>query len=136
MANITPEVIKALRTLRMHVKFYADINSEFNVLDNAGVFSAIDAVECSCPQGWKYHANNCVEYPGQEQRPAPKQVSKCTCPDELGSLHRKSCPEYPEAPASKCTCHPLPDARSEHKWGCPGDPTAADNILSTIGLKF
>lgn len=40
--NITPEVIEALRKLRMHVKFYADISSEFNCLNSAGIFAEID----------------------------------------------------------------------------------------------
>lgn len=76
--KITPEVIEALRKLRMHVKFYADINSEFNILDNAGIFAPID------------------ETTGYDIDPV-ERISKCTChpaPDARSS-HHYACPGDP-----------------------------------------
>lgn len=35
---------------------------------------------------------------------------------------------------SKCTCHPAPDARSSHHYGCPGDPAEyGDMAFKVVG---
>ena len=82
--NITPEIIRALRKLRDEVAGYAgaDLTDAFNVLDNAGIFSEIDAAT------------------GYDVDPAPEQASKCTCPRTYGGEflrqgHRTGCPGDP-----------------------------------------
>lgn len=39
--NITPEVVEALRVLRLHIAD-SGLERNFNVLDNAGVFREVD----------------------------------------------------------------------------------------------
>ena len=85
--NITPEVIKALRTLRNSagtpgVHHQRAMKSALDILDNAGVFSEID------------------EATGYDVDPEPEQVSKCTCPRTYGGEflrmgHRTGCPGDP-----------------------------------------
>lgn len=111
--KITPEVIRALRTLREFARNspYKGVEAlAIDVLDNAGIFAPID------------------ETTGYDIDPEPERISKCTCPgwkpNGLGEVetHRQGCPGDPAERISKCTCHPAPDARSSHHYGCPGDP--------------
>jgi hypothetical protein len=94
MAKVSAEVIRALATIRAFAQGERrDVSHEINVLDNAGVFAAIDEATgydvdpepCTCPElshRTGIHVHGCPERP----------VSKCVCPDELGSLHRAGCP--------------------------------------------
>ena len=77
--NVTPEVIEALAWLR---KGWDGDNSEraitcLDILDNAGIFAAIDEVT-------GYDVN-------------PEQVSKCTCDelDDRNGAHHHGCPGDP-----------------------------------------
>ena len=74
--NITPEVIEALRTLRK-IAWGGDVEDAINVLDNAGVFKAID------------------EATGYDVDPEPVKVSKCYCESSFQRLnmdHSEGCP--------------------------------------------
>ena len=79
--EVTPEVIEALRTLRHNVSgdgMSEAVAQALVILDNAGVFSAID------------------EATGYDIDPAPEKVSKCTCPRTYGGEflrmgHRDGC---------------------------------------------
>lgn len=81
MANleITPEIIRALRTLREGNAYVYELTDAFEILDNAGVFAAID------------------EATGYDIDPAPERVSKCTCPGGTGEgqKHLTGCPGDP-----------------------------------------
>jgi hypothetical protein len=80
--EFAPEVIEALRTLRK-IAWGGDVEDAINILDNAGVFKAID------------------EATGYDVDPEPVKVSKCTCPgwklNGLGRVetHRPGCPGDP-----------------------------------------
>lgn len=82
-AAVTTEMIEALRTLRMksRVWFDQDAQDAVDILDNAGVFAAID------------------EATGYDIDPAPERVSKCTCPQggftRPTGTHRPGCPGDP-----------------------------------------
>lgn len=74
--EITQEMINALATLRRAPYTGSRIQDALNVLDNAGIFAAIDSAS------------------GYDITPAPERVSKCTCP-ELSTrtgLHLHGCP--------------------------------------------
>lgn len=79
--EITPEMMQALATLRASARGLAIANVEWavNVLDNAGVFSAIDEAT--------------------DYDPAPERVSNCTCPDtdyrKATGNHHANCPGDP-----------------------------------------
>lgn len=77
--NITPELIEALWTLRVHVKYRSlsdSVKDAINTLDNAGVFAALD------------------EASNYEATPVPKMVSRCDCtPTWVG--HMPGCPGDP-----------------------------------------
>lgn len=78
--NITPEIIEALRLLRMNVQCDNELRPVFNLLDNAGVFAEID------------------EATGYDVDPAPERVSKCTCPPRISQHeddHYRGCPGDP-----------------------------------------
>lgn len=64
--EITPEVIAALVVLRKVGNLSRDVRQAVDVLDNAGVFRAID------------------EATGYDGAPEPGRVSKCTCPRSRG----------------------------------------------------
>jgi|GEM_PF-4457151 len=99
--KVTPELIQALATLRTNVR--SDETSErvsqaIVILDNAGVFAAIDAAPaCTCPPSYAandHHDGGCPQAP----------VSKCTCPASrvsfpggLSGVHTANCPEAPAA---------------------------------------
>lgn len=77
--NITSEMIQALAALRNNVR--SDETSEtvaqaIVVLDNAGIFAAIDSAT------------------GYDITPAPERVSKCTCPvlERKYGGHHPGCP--------------------------------------------
>lgn len=78
--EITPEVIEALRTLRKTYLYPAE-QAAWDILDNAGIFSAID------------------EATGYDVDPAPERVSKCTCqPQQIPTgdvVHSHWCPGDP-----------------------------------------
>lgn len=74
--NITPEVIEALRTLRMSTHLHEALGRAIDVLDNAGVFAAID------------------EATDYDVDPEPVKVSKCTCTQ----LHRGQESHDPNCP--------------------------------------
>lgn len=112
-AKITPEVIHALRNIRAFAQGERrDVSHEINILDNAGIFAAID------------------EATGYDVDPEPERVSKCTCAPgwERGAYHKPNCPGDPAewgdmafttAPASGCTCPPSYAANGSHDQGCP-----------------
>jgi hypothetical protein len=80
--NITPEVVQALRYLRNPNTLYpSKMVDALNVLDNAGIFAAID------------------EATGYDIDPEPERVSKCTCPPEMADhlfvKHLTGCPGDP-----------------------------------------
>lgn len=78
--DVTQEMVEALRLFR-RTHMDQDLASAFDVLDNAGIFVAID------------------EATGYDVDPAPKRVSKCTCAgnysyEQLG-VHQGNCPGDP-----------------------------------------
>lgn len=76
--KITPEMVEALRKLRSDGRYHGvtrPFRDAFDVLDNAGVFKAID------------------EHTGYDVEPEAK-VSKCTCPKALVD-HLRGCPGDP-----------------------------------------
>lgn len=79
--KITPEVIEALRWLRHRGNVDALSKQRLDVLDNAGIFAAID------------------EATGYDVDPEPERVSKCTCPDtdyrKTTGNHHANCPGDP-----------------------------------------
>jgi hypothetical protein len=117
-SNITPEVIKALATLRDQA--YGGSNgplmTAINVLDNAGVFAAID------------------EATGYDIDPEAERISKCTCPvlERKYGGHHPGCPGDPEAErVSKCTCPAVRRHVGFHNAGCPGDPAEWGDMAYT-----
>lgn len=78
--EITPELLIALRNVRAFARGERrDVSHEIDILDNAGVFAAID------------------EATGYDIDPAPERVSKCTCPGGTGEgqKHLTGCPGDP-----------------------------------------
>jgi len=80
--DVQAEVIEALAILRKFVRnspFRGAEAEAINILDNAGVFTAID------------------EATGYDIDPAPERVSKCTCPelDDRDGSHLHGCPGDP-----------------------------------------
>lgn len=82
--DVSNEVIEALRTIRNQPgrtseEALANVLTAFDVLDNAGIFSAID------------------EATDYDTDPAPEQISECTCPTENVKFggHLYHCPGYP-----------------------------------------
>lgn len=83
MAEVAPELIQALATLRANVR--SDETSEavaqaIVVLDNAGVFAAIDAAadECGCPElsaRTGLHLLGCPKTPAQDDMP-PQELEQ------------------------------------------------------------
>ena len=73
--EITPELLIALRNVRAFARGQRrDVSHEINILDNAGVFAAIDAAaDCTCPaderekSGTDNHYIECPQAPEQEQ---------------------------------------------------------------------
>lgn len=100
--EVTSEMIVALAKLREHAGYYSDIRGSFELLDNAGVFAAID-------EATGYDVNP-VQVGSDEWRAAmgaalaetplyaprrQEQTSRCTCPE--GEVHHwNTCPEYPD----------------------------------------
>ena len=133
--RVTPEVVQALRTLRGDGKYHGmtrPFRDAFNILDNAGIFSAIDEASdygtvpspdakpqvstCTCPIGagpvWgRDHLNGC---PGD-----PAAASTCTCPGGTwnGQQHLSTCPDA--AVLVECTCGPGVAAQFGHGSKCP-----------------
>lgn len=116
--NITPEMVQALRALRANVR--SDETSEavaqaIVVLDNAGVFAAIDAAAgCTCPADERAKSGTDNHYIECPQAPA------CTCP-ELSArtgLHLAGCLKTPardDMPPQE-----LEQAREAGLWGDQG----------------
>lgn len=81
--KVTPDVVKALATIRNQPgrtsdEALANIVDAFDVLDNAGIFAAID------------------EATGYDIDPEAERVSKCTCKDWQKQYgHRTGCPGDP-----------------------------------------
>lgn len=108
--TITPEVIAALAVLR-GTYLEPDASDAFNVLDNAGIFAAID-------EATGYDTNG------------------CTCPPSYAANdhHETWCPK---APVSKCTCPrryattQTPLGSDMHAQGCPGDPAEWGDMAYT-----
>lgn len=79
--NITPEMTAALAALRGFARKESGwaVRDAINVLDNAGIFAAID------------------EATGYDVDPEPEQVSKCSCPGGTwdGQQHLTGCPGDP-----------------------------------------
>lgn len=92
--KITPEMVQALATLRANVR--SDETSDavaqaIVILDNAGIFAAIDAAACTCPPEERRRSGTDNHYLECPQTPVP---TACTCP-ELTSrtgLHLLQCP--------------------------------------------
>lgn len=109
--DVTPKMIEALRTLREVARTYmAEIKvvDALNVLDDAGVFKAID------------------EATDYDVSPAPQRVSKCTCaPYKLiGNMHMNGCPGDPAE-------------WGDMAYTTPDQVRAAGAFIrSTTGLKF
>jgi hypothetical protein len=112
-SGVTPEVIAALADLRRG-KDALVWQDAIKILDNAGVFAAIDEAT-----GYDVDSN-----PSLVEWAAAQPVSKCTCPadERLKSGTDNHYIECPEAPVSKCTCPPSYAANQHHDRGCPGDP--------------
>lgn len=95
--TITPDLVEALATIRNQPgrtteEALANILEAFEVLDNAGIFAAID-----------------------------QAVGKCTCPPSYAAndYHEPNCPEAPErARMGDCKCGKGKLFR-EHLMGCP-----------------
>jgi hypothetical protein len=77
--DITPEMIAALAKLRAVAKYSLDMQAAFNVLDNSGIFAAID------------------EATGYDTDPEPERVSKCDCLPgyAVDGYHTPGCPGDP-----------------------------------------
>lgn len=113
--NITPKVIEALRTLRDLHASDLEYRQAINVLDNAGVFKAID------------------EATGYDVSPALVKVSKCTCHNRVGlnpDQHENDCPGDPAewgdlayTTTVQCTCPAENLAYGGHLYVCPSYPT-------------
>lgn len=71
--KISPEVIAALRVLREQDRG-PEFRDAMSVLDNAGIFAAIDAAaECTCPSGYDFINGG---------------VGQCTCPKVYTTAQR------------------------------------------------
>jgi hypothetical protein len=84
--KITPEIITALQVLRNSsgtpgTAHQSAMKSAIDILDNAGIFAAID------------------EATGYDVDPEPERVSRCTCPQggftRPTGTHRTGCPGDP-----------------------------------------
>lgn len=133
---ITPALIRALQTVRNNLHGMSTVVTEaVNALDNAGIFAAID------------------EATGYDVDPEPERVSKCVCPDELGSLHRAGCPGDPaewgdmayttapveaeaEAPCSCPKAYATAPASSQHSLGCQLRAGRSRMVRASVGLRW
>ena len=142
MANITPEVVAALALLRR--TYMSDsVEHAFDVLDNAGVFTAIDeaagygmfdvptapSTDCDCQMArLADHDYDCTK---------AERVSCCTCtkPRPEGA-HWTDCPKAAPVKVSKCTCPSANIAFGGHLYTCPRDPAEwGDMTYAVIGEK-
>lgn len=104
--SITPEIIEALATLRYDRKISAAIEEAVNILDNAGIFVAID------------------EATGYDVDPEPERVSKCTCTQlhRGQEAHDRGCPGDP-AEWGDTAYTTAPKRRQCPNQGCTGEFT-------------
>lgn len=93
----TSDLVEALATIRNQPgrtteEALSNILEAFEVLDNAGIFSAIDQAvgKCTCPPSYAandYHEPNCPE------APTPARTGDCKCSKgELFREHLMGCP--------------------------------------------
>jgi len=122
-AEITPMVVMALAYLRAQGTLDEDAKKAVDILDNAGVFAAIDEAtgydvdpgpervsKCKClagPTGRNNHHPNCPGNPAEYGDSAYVQVGSDEWHRRMGQALAQT-PLYAhrvEAPAGKCSCH-------------------------------
>lgn len=109
--KITPEMVQALATLRANVR--SDETSDavaqaIVILDNAGIFAAIDPAECTCPPEERRRSGTDNHY-----LECPQAPTSCTCPPSYAANdhHDRGCPQ---APVQSLTPNQLTQVASRH----------------------